>query len=83
MIFETLFGVSRETTLATFAGHGYGTLKREGAELAVAKVTEIQERYQSLRADDTVLEDILAGGAKRSASVANQTLENMRLTGLR
>lgn len=54
------------------------------ADAAVAKVTEIQERYQSLRADDTVLEDILAGGAKRAASVADQTLDKaMRRTGLR
>jgi tryptophanyl-tRNA synthetase len=84
VIFETLSGSSRESTLATFAGHGYGMLKREVAETAVAKVTEIQERYQSLRTDDTVLEDILAGGAKRAAGVADQTLDKaMRLTGLR
>ncbi|MGH3857541.1 MAG: hypothetical protein ACRDR6_29455 [Pseudonocardiaceae bacterium] len=84
VIFETLSGVSRETTLAKFAGVGYGTLKCEVAEITVAKVTEIQERYQSLRADDTALERILASGAKRAASVANQTLaEAMRLTGLR
>jgi tryptophanyl-tRNA synthetase len=84
VIFETLSGSSRESTLATFAGHGYGTLKREVAEAAVAKVTEIQERYQSLRADDTALEDILAGGAKRAASVADRTLDKaLRLVGLR
>lgn len=84
VIFETLSGASRDTTLARFAGQGYGTLKREVAEVAVAKVTDIQERYQSLRADDAALEDILASGAKRAASVADQTLDKvLRRTGIR
>jgi tryptophanyl-tRNA synthetase len=84
VIFETLSGVGRDTTLATFAGQGYGTLKREVAEVAVAKVTDIQERYHSLRADDTALKDILAGGAQRATSVADQTLDTvLRRTGLR
>jgi tryptophanyl-tRNA synthetase len=84
VLFETLTGFSREATLAKFAGQGYGGLKREVAEVAIEKVTEIQQRYHAIREDDTALDDILASGAERAADVANETLDAaMRATGLR
>lgn len=84
VIFEALAGASREVTLAKFAGQGYGTLKREVAEVAVAKVGEIAQRYHVLRADDAALDHILASGAQRAERIANATLDAaMRATGLR
>ncbi len=84
VIFETLTGSSREETLAKFAGQGYGALKREVAEVAIEKVSEIQQRYHALRADDTALDDILASGAQRAERTASATLDAaMRATGLR
>ncbi|MGH4022708.1 MAG: tryptophan--tRNA ligase [Pseudonocardiaceae bacterium] len=84
VLFETLTGFSREATLAKFTGQGYGTLKQEVAEVAIEKVTEIQERYQSIREDDTALDRILANGAERAQRIANATLDTaMRATGLR
>ncbi|MGH3822474.1 MAG: tryptophan--tRNA ligase, partial [Pseudonocardiaceae bacterium] len=84
VIFETLTGSDREATLAKFSGQGYGTLKREVAEVAIEKVGEIQQRYHALRADGTALDDILASGAQRATLVANATLDAaMHATGLR
>ncbi len=84
VLFETLTGFTREGTLAKFAGQGYGVLKREVAEVAVEKVTEIQAGYRSIREDDTAVDDILASGAQRAADVAKETLgAAMRATGLR
>lgn len=84
VLFETLTGSSREATVAKFAGQGYGALKREVAEVAVEKVTEIQADYRSIREDDSALDRILAGGAQRAANIADATLDAaMRATGLR
>lgn len=84
VIFEALTGFSRDATLAKFAGQGYGALKREVAEAAVEKVTEIQRCYHRLRADDTALDSILDSGAERAERIANATLSAaMHATGLR
>lgn len=84
VLFETLTGHSREATLAKFTGQGYGVLKREVAEAAIEKVSEIQAIYQSIRDDDTVLDRILATGAEQAEHVADATLDAaMRVTGLR
>lgn len=84
VLFETLTGLSREATLAKFAGQGYGALKRDVAEVAIEKVTDIQDRYRSIREDDTALDRILADGAERAGDIAGETLGSaMRATGLR
>jgi len=84
VLFETLTGLSREATLAKFVGQGYGALKRDVAEVAIEKVTNIQDRYRSIREDDIALDRILADGAERAGDIAGATLgAAMRATGLR
>jgi tryptophanyl-tRNA synthetase len=84
VLFETLSGLSREVVLAKFAGQGYGTLKRELADVAIEKVGTIQARYRELREDDTTLDAVLAEGASKARSVADVTLQAaMCATGLR
>ncbi len=83
VLYEVLSRSSREETLNKFEGAGYGTLKKELAELAIETVRPIQHRYEELRADDHHLDQALTSGAQRAAAVADQTLERaLRLVGL-
>jgi tryptophanyl-tRNA synthetase len=84
VLFETLSGASREAVLDTFAGQGYAMLKRQLADLVIAKVTAIQEGYQELRENDARLDGILHDGAERAGTIADLTVASaMRVTGLR
>ncbi|MGH3517667.1 MAG: tryptophan--tRNA ligase [Haloechinothrix sp.] len=82
-LFEVLAGSSREDALAQFEGKGYGVLKKAVAEVAIERITAIQEQYHEVRADEAYLDKTLATGAEKAAAVADETLETaMRLTGL-
>jgi tryptophanyl-tRNA synthetase len=84
VLFETLAGLSREVVLAKFAGQGYGSLKRELADLAIEKVGTIQARYRELREDHAALDAVFAEGANKAKAVADTTLHAaMCATGLR
>jgi tryptophanyl-tRNA synthetase len=83
VLFEVLTGATRQDTLAQFAGQGYGVLKKAVADVAIERVTGIQERYTQIRDDDGYLDKTLADGAERAAAVADQTLRTvMRAVGL-
>jgi tryptophanyl-tRNA synthetase len=70
--------------LAKFAGQGYGSLKRELADLAIEKVGTIQARYRELREDHAALDAVFAEGANKAKAVADTTLHAaMCATGLR
>lgn len=73
-LYEELSGSTREQVLARFDGQGYGTLKKELAEVAVERVAEIQQRYNEIRADESYVDKILAEGAERAADIAGDTL---------
>ena len=74
-IYQKLAGGSREEIEAHFAGQGYGTLKREVADVVIATLEPIQARYRELTADAGELDAILARGAERAREVANATLQ--------
>jgi len=77
-LYNALAGVSREETLAKFEGQGYGTLKKEVAEMAIESVVKIHHRYDEIRDDPRYLDDVLADGAERAAAVANHTLDQAK-----
>ena len=84
VLFETLTGQRRDAVLARFAGQGYGTLKRELAEVTLETLSPIQRRFQELRDDDASLDKILAEGAEKAEAVAKATLDTvMWAVGLR
>ena len=76
-IYEVLSGHSRSQIEAHFAGKGYGDLKRELADLVIASLEPIQTRARDLL-DSGELEQILAQGAERAASVADDTLRQVK-----
>lgn len=84
MLFKTVSGASRQAVLDKFAGQGYAVLKRQLADLVIAKVARIQAHYQELRDNGVRLEGILRDGAERAGAIAELTLASaMRAAGLR
>jgi tryptophanyl-tRNA synthetase len=58
----------------TFAGRGYGDLKKDVAEALVEFVTPVQARVKSYLDDPAELDKVLAAGAERARAVAGPTL---------
>ncbi|GIP22062.1 MULTISPECIES: tryptophan--tRNA ligase [Paenibacillus] len=56
-----------------YQGQGYGTFKKDLAEVVVARLTPIQEKFREI-VDSTELDRILKDGAERAARVASETL---------
>jgi tryptophanyl-tRNA synthetase len=84
VLHEALSGASREETLNRFEGQGYGVLKKDLADLVVARLEPIQKRFDELHSDQGHLDRILEDGAERASAVADQTLDRvMEAVGLR
>ena len=83
-IYQLLSKQSREEIESHFAGQGYAVLKRELADLVVATLEPLQERYRQITADPAYLDAILAAGARRIRPLAERTLADvMQKMGLR
>ena len=61
-----------------FAQARYGELKAAVATAVVDYLAPVRERYESLRADEDELERILGDGAAQAASIAGETLADVR-----
>jgi tryptophanyl-tRNA synthetase len=57
-----------------YAGAGYGTFKRDLAEVVVGALAPIRERTEKLLADEAGLDRLLAHGAGRARPVARETM---------
>ena len=78
VIHSVLSGTPVEEVAASFAGRGYGDLKKEVAEVVVERLTPFQERMSELLADPAELDRILADGADRAREVARGTMARVR-----
>lgn len=56
-----------------FEGQGYGAFKKELAEVVIAKLEPIQQRFNDI-IDSEELDNILKDGARRAAETADKTL---------
>ena len=63
---------------ASFAGRGYGDLKKEVADVVVAAIEPFQARMAELLDDPAELDRILASGAERARAVAQATMGRVR-----
>jgi tryptophanyl-tRNA synthetase len=61
-IYELLSGRDRPAIEEHFAGKGYGTLKREIAEVLIEALRPIRERHKTLMEDVSALDGILPWG---------------------
>ena len=78
-MYKVLTGKSEAETEADFAGiRGYGDLKRRVAEVAIAALTPIRERYTELMSDVTELDKLLARGAEQALAVSGPKMEEVK-----
>src|SRR5580658_2942480 len=77
-IYSALTGSSVPELEQRYAGAGYGTFKKELAEVIVDALAPIRERTQEMLADEAELDRLLAEGAARARKVATQTMTQVR-----
>jgi tryptophanyl-tRNA synthetase len=77
-IFELLSEMGRPEIEDHFAGKGYGDLKRELADLVVASIQPLQERYRQLEAAPDYVQSILRSGASQVRPTAKRTVSTVR-----
>jgi tryptophanyl-tRNA synthetase len=77
-IYSALTGEEIASLEARYAGAGYGTFKKDLAEVVVAALAPIRERTEKMLADEAELDRMLAHGAARASQVARQTMAAVR-----
>ncbi len=78
VIHSALTGTRVEELERTYAGRGYGDLKKDVAEIVVSTVAPFRERMAELLDDPAELDRILADGAGRAREVAVVTMARVR-----
>ncbi|OAO05240.1 tryptophan--tRNA ligase [Sphingomonadales bacterium EhC05] len=74
-IYAALADMEQQAVLAEFSGKGFGDFKPALADLAVAKLSPIRDRYENLREDTAAIDAILADGAARARAAAQPTVD--------
>ena len=77
-IFQAFSGWSDDQLRSRFAGKQYGSLKKDVAEMVVAKLEPIQKKYQELMAEPGAIRKILTAGAERVSPIAESTMKLVR-----
>jgi len=73
-IYSALSGADIADLTARYAGSGYGTFKKDLAEVVVGALAPIRERAAKMLADEAELDRLLAYGAARARPMAQQTM---------
>jgi tryptophanyl-tRNA synthetase len=73
-IYSALSGDTISSLEARYGGAGYGTFKKDVAEVVTGALTPIRERTEKLLADEAELDRLLAVGAARARPVARETM---------
>jgi tryptophanyl-tRNA synthetase len=74
-VFQAFSEWTDEQMRAHFTGMRYGDLKKQVAEMVVAKLEPIQQRYREITADTGFLDKVLREGAEAVTPIANSTVE--------
>jgi tryptophanyl-tRNA synthetase len=74
-IYQAFSGWDTEQMRAHFNGLRYGDLKKQVAEMVVASLEPLQQRYREIAAEPGYVDGILRQGAERVAPIANSTVE--------
>jgi tryptophanyl-tRNA synthetase len=77
-IYAALTGESIDRIEQRYVGAGYGSFKKELAEIVVGAFAPIRERSEKMLADETELDRLLADGAARACRIARQTMTEVR-----
>ncbi len=74
-IYQAFSGCTDEQIRNRFAGMRYGDLKKDVAEMVVAQLEPLQQRYREITADRAYIDGVLLEGAERVSPIANATVE--------
>ena len=77
-IYSALSGESVAGLEGRYAGAGYGTFKKDLAEVVVGALAPIRERTEKMLADEAGLDRLLAAGAARAREIARRTMGVVR-----
>jgi tryptophanyl-tRNA synthetase len=78
-IYRVITGKSKADAEADFvSAPGYGHLKKRVAEVVIAELTPIRERYRVLMQDKAELDRLLARGAGQARAVAEPKLRDVK-----
>jgi tryptophanyl-tRNA synthetase len=77
-IYSALSGESVAGLEGRYAGAGYGTFKKDLAEVIVGALAPIRERTEKMLADEGALDRLLAAGAARAREIASRTMGVVR-----
>jgi tryptophanyl-tRNA synthetase len=77
-IYSALTGDAVPDLEHRYAGQGYGTFKKDVAEVVVEAFAPVRERTEQMLADEAGLDKLLAHGAARARSVAGPTMSVVR-----
>ena len=75
-IYALCSGMTIAEIEAKYEGQGYGPFKKDLAEVIVAKLEPVQQRYREIRSSGEI-HDILRQGAEQAAEVAEATLKRV------
>jgi tryptophanyl-tRNA synthetase len=73
-IYATLTESTPDAVCAQFAGQGFGAFKPALADVLIARLAPIRERYVALKGDHAALDAILTKGAEKASAAAEPTL---------
>jgi tryptophanyl-tRNA synthetase len=76
-IYSALSGRGVSAIEEEYAGHGYGDLKKDLADLVVEFVTPFRDRTLELLEDQQHLTDILEAGREQASAIAEATLRDV------
>jgi tryptophanyl-tRNA synthetase len=74
-IYQAFSAWTNDQMRAHFTGMRYGDLKKQVAEMTIAKLEPLQARYLDITADPVFLDRILQDGADAVTPIANSTVE--------
>lgn len=77
-IFAALASRSKEDVLSEYEGQGFGQFKPALADLAVAELGPIRNRFEELMADQAEIDHILTDGASRAAAIAAPIMDEVK-----
>lgn len=76
-IHTAISGISTAELEASFVGKGYGDLKKEVADVVIAALEPVQQRYEELIGDKQYLESVLKSGAGEAQKRAYKILSKV------
>jgi tryptophanyl-tRNA synthetase len=77
-IYAALDGGTVESVLAQFGGGQFSTFKNALADLAVAKLSPINDAMNRLKADEGYVEKVLADGGERASAIAAPIMKDVK-----